>query len=657
MAQERRGRGPSEDEDSRFEVLPPSEPMGPREALFLAIELKDLEAARRALQDGGEAEISVGDPSPLATAALHNNLRMVLLLLEFGGDPSATSDSPLEEAVRHENTRMVEVLMRAGARVPDGPSGQEMFRLAQRGGRAQALSEILMNHDGSPDLCLAAAVEQERIEQIKTCMNRGAELDALPAGLNILSVALRAGEPELVDRVVLSEPGDAVVAGALEAAIEAGNEEVVRLAVSTGAVPTFAHIESAIESGQPAICRFLLEQTREEDATVFGQNDAAALVQRAEDLGYGDLASELRRRSGLSIWTWGKIALPALGGLAIVGLLFLLVRSLGGQPKSAPDAAVAGAPPRSPSRPRPPAAAPAASAAAPARVPGPAGARAPSLAEAAPAPGFAPPKAAAPPAHPVPSAPDPSSAATIRIDPGKLMDPAAAPAPHAVAAPAAPAGPPGSRQIAGQGWELVSEPVKEKPASSEPVGPVQVASEARPAFEMRMPQVDLSRDAEAVFDAARRAASGESVRPDAPDRRQIVLVTPARVAMLQSCPAPGSLSAADLAAAEGIAPSGVPKNIAAVAYNDLDALHDEAKRAIPFFDLLRQLGYLGHAVWIFEGHVSAMGPGCRDADVLIVDDGMMPYMPGNWRSVASGAMRGSAVFVYERKSGALRQLK
>ncbi len=78
--------------------------------------------------------------------------------------------------------------------------------------------------------------------------------------------------------------------------------------------------------------------------------------------------------------------------------------------------------------------------------------------------------------------------------------------------------------------------------------------------------------------------------------------------------------------------------------------------AIPFFGLLRKLGYLGHAVWIFEGHVSAMAAGCQDADVLIVDDGMMPYLPGNWRSVATRAMRGSEVHVFERKTGSLRRL-
>ena len=51
-----------------------------------------------------------------------------------------------------------------------------------------------------------------------------------------------------------------------------------------------------------------------------------------------------------------------------------------------------------------------------------------------------------------------------------------------------------------------------------------------------------------------------------------------------------------------------------------------------------------------------MTAGCRDADVLIVDDGMIRYLPGNWRSVASRVMRGDDVIVFERATGALRRL-
>ncbi len=222
--------------------------------------------------------------------------------------------------------------------------------------------------------------------------------------------------------------------------------------------------------------------------------------------------------------------------------------------------------------------------------------------------------------------------------------------PHALA-PA----PPSAEAVESSVWQVAPEPIAEARSTATESARVAVAAE-QPVVELRMPDVDLSRDAESVFDAARKAGSGETVRPDAPDRRQVVLVTPARVTMLRSCPAPGSLTQQQLAAAERLAGASPARNVAAIAFTDLDAISDQINQAIPFFDLLRQLGYLGHAVWIFEGHVSAMAAGCRDADVLIVDDGMMPYLPGNWRSVASRVMRGSDIHVFERKTGSLRRL-
>ncbi len=274
------------------------------------------------------------------------------------------------------------------------------------------------------------------------------------------------------------------------------------------------------------------------------------------------------------------------------------------------------------------------------------------------------PPAAVPPAAVVPALAAANAAATIPV--GSLQTPLAAPPVQAPAPPAPSAGGFAAAPapvVAGEGgnaWQLVPEPVVEArpveaPAVEAAAGPAAVVPGV-PAVEVRMPEVDLSRDAAAVFAAARQASSGETVRPDAPDRRQVVLVTPARVTMLHSCPAAGSLAPQELTAAERIAPAATSRNVAVIAYTDLDPMSAEIQAAIPFFDLLKRLGHLGHAVWIFEGHVSAMAAGCQDADVLIVDDGMMPYLPGNWRSVATRSMRGSEIHVFERKTGALRRL-
>jgi len=46
-------------------------------------------------------------------------------------------------------------------------------------------------------------------------------------------------------------------------------------------------------------------------------------------------------------------------------------------------------------------------------------------------------------------------------------------------------------------------------------------------------------------------------------------------------------------------------------------------------------------VWVFEGHPSALAQGCRDADLLLVDSGMLPELERNpdWQATAEQVMR------------------
>ncbi len=711
---------PGEDElaeEAEEQVIPPEEPMTPREELFMAIELKDVEAARGALERGATGEISAGDPSPLATAALHDDLRMVALLLDFGGDPNACRDSPLEEAIRNENTRMVELFMHSGARVLAGAGGQELFRLAQRGRAATELSRILLDNAAGADLCLAAATAEARIELMKYCLSRGAAAGSLPAGINPLSVALAGGEAELVDLILAGGVENRVLAGAFADAVAAGRMDLVQRALTAGAVPAFAHIEAALENGEPEICLFLLDQSVPDAATVLGGGDAEALIQRASDLGFAEVAAALRRHGGISSWqieTW----LPLLlGVLLVIGLIVLLLRNMGRRRDRSGKRPVASGPARAnvpvvagkrpatsePARAGAPVVAgnrPAASEPVRANAPV-AAAKRPATSEPVGASAQAAIASRSPAGqvtagqrHPEPPAVVPvladfNPAATVPIGSLRMMPadaqspvssdspemsrspasgrPASAGAGAAGALPAA-VDPRAAPKAAGESsvWQVAPEPVAE---AGQAVSVSQlVASSVVPqaaAVELRMPEVDLSRDADAVFDAARKASFPETVRPGAPVRRQVVLVTPSRVTMLQSCPASGSLAPEQLAVAErlvagipggGATERGAASNVAVIAYTDLDATDGKITRAIPFFDLLRKLAYLGHAVWIFEGHVSAMAAGCADADLLIVDDGMMPYLPGNWRGVATRAMRGTGIHLFERKTGSLRRL-
>jgi hypothetical protein len=114
---------------------------------------------------------------------------------------------------------------------------------------------------------------------------------------------------------------------------------------------------------------------------------------------------------------------------------------------------------------------------------------------------------------------------------------------------------------------------------------------------------------------------------------------------------------------ERLIPSAVKRNIAVIACTDIPAATQnaydvtQANRTIPFLGLLTALTYLGHHVWIFEGHASALAAGCRDADVLFVDSGMLPHLAKGWEETACAAMRNGNILLHDRNSFKLRFIK
>jgi len=168
-----------------------------------------------------------------------------------------------------------------------------------------------------------------------------------------------------------------------------------------------------------------------------------------------------------------------------------------------------------------------------------------------------------------------------------------------------------------------------------------------------MPEVDEVPDIEEVFDKARNAALG--VEPTEQKGRNVIVVTPGRMLMLQPCPAPGSMASSQVAAVEGMIPPKVKRNIAAIAYTELSALRSDISKTIPFFGILLGFAYIGHAVWVFEGHASALAAGCKDANVLIVDGEMVPHLQADWASVASNVMKGREIYIHDRATYALRK--
>ena len=72
--------------------------------------------------------------------------------------------------------------------------------------------------------------------------------------------------------------------------------------------------------------------------------------------------------------------------------------------------------------------------------------------------------------------------------------------------------------------------------------------------------------------------------------------------------------------------------------------------------MLMGLTYIGHAVWVFEGHPSAFVAGCRHADVLIVDSSMLGGLEDGWEDRAAAVMRNANILVHDRSTFQLRIL-
>ena len=162
----------------------------------------------------------------------------------------------------------------------------------------------------------------------------------------------------------------------------------------------------------------------------------------------------------------------------------------------------------------------------------------------------------------------------------------------------------------------------------------------------RMPEIDERRDIEKVFQEARKAAAGD---------RQVVLVTPGRMLMLQPCPRAGSMPAQVVSQIERLISPKIKRKIAVIGYTELTAVTTNVAKAIPFFGMLSGIAYIGHAVWVFEGHSSALAAGCKDADLVIVDSAMVPHLAANWQSLARTDVAARQIYIHDRATHALRK--
>jgi len=162
-------------------------------------------------------------------------------------------------------------------------------------------------------------------------------------------------------------------------------------------------------------------------------------------------------------------------------------------------------------------------------------------------------------------------------------------------------------------------------------------------FKPRMPDVDIRADIETIFARARAAADEVVEDEEGLYRRQIIFVTPGRLLIGRNCPLPAEIATEELKRLKGLVAPKPAINIAAISYTYLEALQADMARAVPFLGYLLGFGTLGHNVWVFEGHENALAAGCRNADILLVDEGMLPYISAEWRKIAEKAMRGTDI--------------
>ncbi len=172
-----------------------------------------------------------------------------------------------------------------------------------------------------------------------------------------------------------------------------------------------------------------------------------------------------------------------------------------------------------------------------------------------------------------------------------------------------------------------------------------------PDFTPRMPVVDDVPDIAERFAAARRAVVGgiEALPGYEADQRYVILLTPGRMLMEQPCPKPGTISPELIAGIEQITPAVPSLNIAAIALTDIQAVLTNVGQAIPFFGYLLGLCYVGHNVLVFEGHPSALTAGVADAQLVIVDGAMIPFLQANWAEIILGQVPPPRILVFGRE--------
>ena len=164
-----------------------------------------------------------------------------------------------------------------------------------------------------------------------------------------------------------------------------------------------------------------------------------------------------------------------------------------------------------------------------------------------------------------------------------------------------------------------------------------------------MPQVDPVADFAGCMAKARDLSSGTTEVPrQEKGQRYVALITPGRLIM--AIPCPRSATEEMLAGIRQIVPSEPKLAVTVIGFNDVvkqNALNPgQLNGLIPFLGYLLGMAYDGHTVVVFEGHPSALQAGCKDVDLLIVDQRMIPFLQSDCVRVASSVMKTPRILAF-----------
>jgi len=168
------------------------------------------------------------------------------------------------------------------------------------------------------------------------------------------------------------------------------------------------------------------------------------------------------------------------------------------------------------------------------------------------------------------------------------------------------------------------------------------------AGDVHMPETGERAGLDEYFATVRRTAAGRG------EGEGLVIVKPDRTLMVMPRLAESAELKKMAESMKKMVPDTAQRNIAAIAFTIFDAGPDgvsgieQVSQAIPFLGMLVGLSYIGHAVWVFEGHPSALAAGCRDADLLVVDSAMRPFLEKGWEAQAAAVMRSANIVVHNR---------